>query len=877
MFLLFTVTSTASNIESISKEIFGYEKLALLLHSLNDPILKPTDYTVSGKFFPGVQLYIPTYLLKFVDKVYFDNFSESRHLLNYNSTITINNFLNEVNFYLPTLDFNYIHYDKSYENNKEIFFERVKLKVDDFSYEMKTFSHPNSRKHIMLATNYGIGKILFLPDISFAKMLTVSYNQVNTLENYSQKMLQWLNKNDLNLETKIEICTNNMTNLTNVDKNIIHCLDTGIVYDMKYLEKLFYDQVYDDGCTFVILIKQDIKEMNSIFLKNKFGISTSNTKYEPTNIFIRPFHFLYGSDNYANIKTTTIESIVELYNKKINQLFSPPSTGVPSGVTKGITTNEPNKFLNNFLISNMFDLNPFNAFTGEKKEDIEENKKKYLDMKINSNSNITMFKYPIYPYSKNYSDLEAYKAIGSYISLTTELDITRISQLLYCVYYSKIELFNFIICKYFNQFIIDQKQNVFAFRLFYNNTWNEIYVDKIPFIRSSSADFDMLIIHMSLAICKLYNNKVNKSKKSQELKSFFKENLNNIKTRDIIQMLYGSRNILREINNSYSNKGMCLVLNDEHSNDEVASFDYCTFGKFTKSYSSDAIYVWFPDLQVKDNNISLLYGMQHVLMENNYSTHKQRFIDFFPVFLPFYFIEKRKRSENFKYSLKLWLLNDDVRNSNNTSNTHNASNLECIAYNFNGTLNDLAALMKSDRFNFENMYHLFSQDIDNDLELELTKNQIILLFIKKKLTSSFQQSNNTLDEIGIRVFYDESQNKILKPNHHRVIQGNSLAELARLYYDDEERRKLLYLVNKDKIGINPDKLDSFIDLFIPQNDDLINYTVVENDSIYKIAKIFLGSEHKWPEIYENNPDIFIGEILRTGTVLKIKIKLESSL
>lgn len=124
---------------------------------------------------------------------------------------------------------------------------------------------------------------------------------------------------------------------------------------------------------------------------------------------------------------------------------------------------------------------------------------------------------------------------------------------------------------------------------------------------------------------------------------------------------------------------------------------------------------------------------------------------------------------------------------------------------------------------------------------------------------------------------------------HTVAAGQSLAEIAALFYTAEEMAAAIFEVNRDIIGSDPDSLAPGIELRIPASLQVVldggwqqldqkprylaQHTVIPGNTLAGIANKYYGSSvrEKWMLIYEENRDV-IGDnpsLIRPGQILNI--------
>ena len=136
---------------------------------------------------------------------------------------------------------------------------------------MRSFSFPTSKDHIFLFKRYGTGRILFLPHIDFLKNIVLKDKDTNgiSLDNFSEKILQILNKSPLNDQTVLNnILDFNRSELIDFDEQIIinnlnknqidfiNCEYNKIENENKCLERLYYliSNIFNDGGSLIVIL-----------------------------------------------------------------------------------------------------------------------------------------------------------------------------------------------------------------------------------------------------------------------------------------------------------------------------------------------------------------------------------------------------------------------------------------------------------------------------------------------------------------------------------------------------------------------------------------------------------------------------------------------
>lgn len=735
MYFIYKVCEENESYKSISMKLFNQDKCWVVLEKINEHIIKKTD----SKFMIGTEIYIPSYFNKYI----YRNIA-MRVFLNKTDT----DFFNNLNFYLKKND-NYFEYDQYYNINQENFFTKIDINNSKVHNKIISFSYPTANKHIFLLKKYGLGKILILPSMYYVNSLLNNKVNYKSNDNFSKVMLDILDKDNENVS--LELCQNQVTQLTNINRKIVQYINCDNHYDLDYIENLTNSQVFDSGSSLVVVLQESSKEASKNYFQNAFGISVSSEKINFPSFQYRPFGLLQAIDNYAEISNTYRLTMAQVSRQKLNNTYN---------------------------------------YHRSKEDNFE------FYMKIVSENTL-----PVRPFSNRFTSFDAFLYLKE---LERIIHLDRLINILYCVYYYDIDLFNFVTCFQINNLLEEDENEFFAFRLNFRGDWHEILVKKPPLINKKLLSIEINALYLAEAIFKLYTNK--ESKNYHELIEF----LYSIESVDLISIIYGSVPVLRQLNNISTKNGICLMLDkkellfDYHFKACAKNLDGSFYTTPDLSQKKES-FVWFPHLQNEQSKYKTLYEIKHVLEKGYIYGHLKEESDvmlnsknFIPIFLPEYFVNERERSVGFKYKLTVWILSET------------SIDLEYSSFFFKGSINDYSSLVSSKNFTSKTIQLKEIKKLESEeksINLEIEKDQVLLLLI---------DNLNERQDISIRVVFNELNNKQIPLHKHQIMENETLKTIALKYYGNEDLWLKIYEENKNIIGLNTEQLDLFSVIDIPK-------------------------------------------------------------
>jgi len=109
-------------------------------------------------------------------------------------------------------------------------------------------------------------------------------------------------------------------------------------------------------------------------------------------------------------------------------------------------------------------------------------------------------------------------------------------------------------------------------------------------------------------------------------------------------------------------------------------------------------------------------------------------------------------------------------------------------------------------------------------------------------------------EAGLQLTVPEPEQPATGRPSYVTAAGDSLRSVAERMYGDGEQWRVLYDANRQIIGDNPDALEEGISLLIPPlaTTGERSYTTVAGDTLRDIAERFYGDSIKWTVIYDVN-------------------------
>ena len=772
MYFIHKVESTNETFNSISLLYYGNESQASFLQTLNSDKIIIDANSVLTK---NTAIYLPKYFRK--------NYSDfSLNFFNYPIDDNTDLCFDNLNFSIDSnLDIYYFVYDKSHDYKTDDFFN-YQLNFSNFYNRMRSFSFPTSKDHIFLFKKYGTGRILFLPHIDFLKNIVLKDKDTNgiSLDNFSEKILQILNKSPLNDQTVLNnILDFNRSELIDFDEKIIlnnlnknqidfiNCEYNKIENENKCLERLYYliSNIFNDGGSLIVILNANGNVRVKRYFREYFGVDISDRRIQ----IDQPFGFLFDCNNYEDI------SIIQ------------PQLDNPNILLKNQNKNDYEiEFYHNI---NEIPLTP-----------IENSYECYLTIKNNQN-NIDI-------------DRSSLKSIK------------RIKYLLYLLYYFNNDLFRYVTCiqknfylhKNFQESDLDES---FRFRLFFLGKWQEISVKKKLFI-SNKFCLETLVFFISIAICELIlTDKTNFTNYNFKnfFPNYFEKNIKNISTKLLIYMFFGENPILINCKKNFLkfNKGLCLVL----KNESEFRLDYL---KDNFLYSDDKVieeWIWIPSNNKLKSNYETLYkidykiensifleGVYEYLIENLGNVFIN-FKNFVPLFIPKFY---KIKQDDYIVTLDLSFKNISFEIFND---------IHYSVFIFDKTINDLKILMKQENLNAKFLSILKDkQPLDRNLiNIKIKYNQVLLLLFehKKKIPLDLF--------IEFRIYeQNQSTNKIKK---HIVEKNDNLKSLAKFYYDKEDLWYKIFDANKSEL-IEKDEELSSIDLFNLKYDLVLDIPILKH-------------------------------------------------
>ncbi len=127
--------------------------------------------------------------------------------------------------------------------------------------------------------------------------------------------------------------------------------------------------------------------------------------------------------------------------------------------------------------------------------------------------------------------------------------------------------------------------------------------------------------------------------------------------------------------------------------------------------------------------------------------------------------------------------------------------------------------------------------------------------------------------------FREAEGVTIRPTRHRVVSGDTLSGLARAYLGSSARWPEIFAANADILK-EPGTIRVGQELRIPDvfktetlEPETVMHTVARGETLSSIAQRYLGSAARWLEIYETNKKIVTNpSLIMAGMVLTIVIK-----
>jgi len=711
MFFVHKIKTENENYQQVIKKYFKNQKFLnydLFLEKLKKINKNFHEMDELGYFKKDSEILFPEYFLKYYPTV---NQSIRTSLQLYAPEhFPFQNPLNELNIFgntsiagLEDCNFNFLKYN-IYFNIKNNESHHIKiltfLNIDCYRVDSKidTFSYPNFNNHILIYKKYGVGKILFVPDVFFVDKfqkyaLDNNMSRKNNCQkigdNFCTNISSLLDKSNdcVAVETKFELNnnTNELQYIKEFDTSQKKKANISVYKNFNSEFQIFFNNLKNNGNSLIVLLNNESSNQFKEFINTTFGVSVSNDKFEPPNRDYNPSGILTHLDNYADMNVHYKLTLPQMLSSK---MYS-------------------NKMHSNHNLDQNYLIIPDNA--------------KLL---------------PVRQLCKNYTELDVFNDLKNYM---TYFKLDRIVALICCLFYSNYNLFKYVIC--FEKNFTREKNNLnslIVFRLYYHAQWNEVIVEKNDAFKS----FD-LNIYLTIAICELFfEQKIDYS--SNDLMENLDSQLENISTEQLINMFYGSVPVL---NKTYNSKGLCLF------------FKKNTFSiKFIntineKNICLDDENVWYPLQQIKQKQPTIMYQLKHSIEFNKNSVKDfilQNFEknvilnlkSFIPVFIPDYFLKKKKEPD-FIYHVKIWIYS-------NLADPFILKSIKISKFLYNEKITELEKTITNGNFNCKSLKYLDTIEALSVplINIQMKSGQVVLLLIENN-------KNRQQDKIIIRVCFDE--------------------------------------------------------------------------------------------------------------------------
>ena len=703
MFFVHKINTENQNYHHVVKKYFkdqkfhNYDLFLEKLKKINKNLVKLDD---KGNFQKDSEILFPEYFLKFYPKT---NQSIRTSLqLHAPEHFPFKNPLNELNIFgntsiagLDDCNFNFLKYN-IYFNIKNNETHHIKIltfmNIDCYRVDSKidTFSYPNFNNHILIFKRYGIGKILFVPDLFFVDKFKVEKeNQcLENEDNFCSNILSLLDKSDdcSLVETKFEL-TNDLDKLQyiknfdlthrNKSKNFVHRS-----FNSEF--QIFFNNLKSNGNSLIVILNNESDNKFKDFINITFGVSVSNDKFEHLNKDYNPSGVLTYLDNYADMNV--------YYKLTLPQILS-----------KNQNLNKINSCDQDYSIV------PDNA--------------KF---------------FPVRQLGNNYSELDVFNDLKNY---TTLYKLDRITALICCLFYSNYELFKYVIC--FEKNFTREKNNLnnlIVFRLYYNAQWNECIVEKIE----SKKSLD-LNLYLAIAICELFYNEVIDVKSDDFLKNLDSKQ-ERISTELLINMFFGTSPVLSRSCNS---KGLCFIFKEKKFiikfintiENELFLNDEYVWYPLQQINQKQLIIMYQLKHLIEFNKTSI----RDFILENYEKNLILNLKSFIPIFIPDYFLKKFSKNEHI-YTVKIYVYSNQV-------NSTILKSLKVTKFLYNETITELEKTITNGNFTTKSIQYLDTFDLAATplITIKMKSQQVELLLFEN---TNFKQEEKIIVRVCFEQDFD---------------------------------------------------------------------------------------------------------------------------